>query len=161
VISNNLSELTITTIFLIFLAIKGKNIFISLAGWLYDMVMVLDDTWDIFNWLCRMTTSIMAFQTCTHPRYRKFYKGSTTRYCRRSPCHHPTTIRRHCMVACKSRCSKARLKLELCLTSLPVMINAKALSLGSIFPEGVDSFPIAPHIAFRARKQTFKEPSQR
>jgi hypothetical protein len=55
------------------------------------------------------------------------------------------TLRRHSTVAWKSHQPKTRL--ALCLTTLlPVIINAKASSLGNIFPEGAefdtDSFPI-------------------
>jgi hypothetical protein len=67
VISNNLSKLITTTIFfLIFLAIKEGHIFALLASQLYNMAMVVDNTWDIVNWVCRVTTIIMARQTCTH-----------------------------------------------------------------------------------------------
>jgi hypothetical protein len=51
------------------------------------------------------------------------------------------------MVAWKTRRAKSRLKLALCFTTLPIIINANASSLVSVFPEGVefdtDSFPIA------------------
>jgi hypothetical protein len=140
-IVENLSKLLITTIFLfILLEIRGGEIFASLASLLYDGAV--GETWKMADRVCRM--SFVARQTCTHQnRSRK-----TRQFlCQQPPRQLQMTIRRHSTVARKTRRQKSRLKLALCLATLPIIINAKAFSSFNTFSEGVssdtDSFPIA------------------
>jgi hypothetical protein len=79
------------------------------------------------------------------------------------------TAQRQSTIAWKTIWKKSRFKVALGLTSLPVIINAKASSLTNTFPEGVsfdtNSFPIAIDlgllIACPTEERTLKEHSHK
>jgi hypothetical protein len=74
------------------------------------------------------------------------------------------TAWRYATVAWRAHPPKSRLKLALCLTTLPIIINAKASLPVNTFPEGVsfdtDSFPIAKGSANKNKIATATVPGQ-
>jgi hypothetical protein len=139
----------VTMFFFFLLAIKGGEVFTSFAGVLHQVVGFIVTKGGVAELMCRMTMGFSAPQTCTSKKHnQKPPRKHPARFYIQRPCRHSTmTIRRHSTVAWKMRRQKTRLKLALCLTNLPIIINAKASSPYNTFPEGVsfdtDSFPIA------------------
>jgi hypothetical protein len=136
-IVNNLSKLMTTLFFSVVMAIKEGEIFASSAGRLYDGAQWVEKTWKIADWV---TMSLVALQTCVHQakKSQRFVRSQAPRQLQMTQRHSTATwtTRRH----------KTRLKLTWCLTSLPMIINAKASSLTKVFLEGVavdtDALPI-------------------
>jgi hypothetical protein len=131
------------------MAMKGGDVFASLAGVLHHGVGVIFDQGRIAEKMCRMTKGLLDLQTCAPRRYKqKPQKKSSTRYyVQRIGRHATKTAQRSSTIAWRLFRKKSRFKLALCLTNLPVIISAKASSPINMFPEGVsfdtDSFPIA------------------
>jgi hypothetical protein len=131
-------KLTRTTLFLLTqLPCKGGNIYASVAGGLHERGRYAARK--SVDWLCRMMTGLVAFQTCTHQKHNQ--RHSEKNQHKRPPRHH----QRHSAATWKRR-HKTRLKLTFRLTSLPMIIDAKASSLTKVFPEGAafntDTFPV-------------------
>jgi hypothetical protein len=94
-----------------------------------------------------MMTSLAAFRTCKHHKHPRSRKSSPRCYCRSTHRSRKMTARPMSTVAWKTLRRGGRLRMALCFTSLPLIINAKASSFVNTFPEGVDfdtdSFPVA------------------
>jgi hypothetical protein len=148
-----LSKVAIVTIFFfILLATNAGNVFAFVAGGVrgvHQLVGVIFNKGGFADWLCRMTEGFLALQTCKAPNYnqKRLKKCTKHYYVQRLCCHSRMTTWRYSTFAWKTRRQKSRLKVALCLTSLPIIINANASSSVNTFPEGVsfdtDSFLIA------------------
>jgi hypothetical protein len=143
-----ISKMMITIIvFIIVLGMLGGEFFALLAGVIYDMTRYLNETWGWTKVFCRMMTNLAVFRTCKHPKHPQSRKSSPRCYRRGTQRSRKMTSRPSSTVAWKTLWKGGRLRMALCFTSLPIIINAKASSLVDAFPEGVhfdtNSFPIA------------------